>query len=868
MSPSTNFTGPPTTNWPGVPASDQATCQNQQLDLLADRIIAEMTAAWNGDSGSRPVAEDYFAQHPEISLHTPVALRVIMAELALRQHHGQTVAQRELVRRFPAWHSQLEALLASERFQSARPRPQFPEVGEVLGGFKLLAELGRGAKGVVYLAKQTTLADRPVVLKMTSWEGQEHLSLARLQHTNIVPLYDVFEFPTHGLRALCMPYLGGLALDSLLRRLQERAQPLSQRRGQDLIELVDAAQESSAVKLPRQGGGRELLSRATYVEAICWIGACLGDALQYAHERGLLHLDIKPGNVLLASDGTPLLLDFHLAHEPITPDSPRPPWFGGTPDYMSPEQRAVLVAVSARRPIPNAVDGRSDIYSLGILLYEALGNLSAARGRHALPLLHGLNPEVSIGLSDVIARCIAAESQDRYDSAGALAEDLRRHLAGLPLQGVANRSWPERWLKWRQRKPHALGRYALMGAAALGLLIGAGVVGTLGSQHWNEAQQALSRTREAYHRGDFVYAKETAEQGLAHFRYLPVQLSGGLQTLHHDLLAEHELCTRAVLGSEIHQLAEALRRLNRFEAVSKAERERLQESCQKMWDLRWPLLVHRPLRNDGEFRNQLLADLLEIALTADQLRILNVEKEAATAARQEALGTLDELERLNGHSPVFAALREQHHRALGQPQQAEAAAKRARTMPVHAAWEAYRLGRMAMDRGDLEAAAAAFGKAVKLSEGDFWSHFYRGLVNAKLGRHQDTLREFDICVALRPDVAECWFNRGLAHETLSNYSQALDDYAKAGTVKEDYADAWLNRGLLLLRLDRDAEALDQLLNALEGGAEPFAVHFALARAHQKLGNRPEALASVKRALHLNPDSPEAKALLRQLEAQQ
>ena len=110
--------------------------------------------------------------------------------------------------------------------------------------------------------------------------------------------------------------------------------------------------EREPLPVPGHGPGRQFLARASYPQAVAWIGACLADALHHAHERGLLHLDLKPSNVLLAFDGQPMLLDFHIAQEPIRPDGGLPEWLGGTPAYMSPEQRAAMQAVSAGRPVP------------------------------------------------------------------------------------------------------------------------------------------------------------------------------------------------------------------------------------------------------------------------------------------------------------------------------------------------------------------------------------------------------------------------------------------------------------------------------------------------------------------------------------
>ena len=190
----------------------------------------------------------------------------------------------------------------------------YPAVGESVADFRLLAKLGQGGHGCVFLATQISLADRPVVIKFTPLLGHEHLSLARLQHTHIMPLFSVLEDAERNLRALCMPYFGGATLARLLTALA--AQPWDQRTGQDLLRALDEAQAVAGIDLPSRDPARQFLSQASYVQAICWIGACLADALNYAHERGLVHLDVKASNVLLTADAQAMLLDFHVAREP------------------------------------------------------------------------------------------------------------------------------------------------------------------------------------------------------------------------------------------------------------------------------------------------------------------------------------------------------------------------------------------------------------------------------------------------------------------------------------------------------------------------------------------------------------------------
>jgi len=125
------------------------------------------------------------------------------------------------------------------------------------------------------------------------------------------------------------------------------------------------------------------------------------------------------------------------------------------------------------RPVPARVDGRADIYSLGLVLYEALDGPMPLPSRGSPRRLLRHNPRVSRGLADILGKCLQPDPARRYDSAAALATDLRCHLANQPLQGVRNRSWIERWRKWRRRSRtfsfSSLLMVLLLGAAAASL---------------------------------------------------------------------------------------------------------------------------------------------------------------------------------------------------------------------------------------------------------------------------------------------------------------------------------------------------------------------------------------------------------------
>jgi serine/threonine protein kinase/Flp pilus assembly protein TadD len=451
---------------------------------LVDSLAAEMAAAWR--RGERLPAEDWLARHPELLDRPEEAVRLVYEEVCLRQEHGEEVSAEELARRFPRWSAELAVLLDCHRLmQSGMPPPAFPAVGESLGDFRIVAELGRGARGRVFLATQRALADRPVVLKATPRGAHEHLSLARLQHTHIIPLHAAYEISNLKFHILCMPFLGGATLARVLDLLA--AQPVERRTGQSLLDALDAASAGAPVRLPGRGGYRPAMAAASYVEAVCLVAVCLADGLHHAHERGLVHLDLKPSNVLLAADAQPLLLDFHLAVHPLRAGQSPPEWFGGTPGYMSPEQEAACAAARQGGAVAADVDGRSDVYALGRLLYVALAGRETVPG--LMPRLCRVNPRVSTGLSDLVHRCLAERPGDRYADAAALAADLRRHLADLPLRGVPNRDLRERWRKWRRRRPSA----ALWAGLLLALAAGGAALAGAAAERYARAAPAPAR---------------------------------------------------------------------------------------------------------------------------------------------------------------------------------------------------------------------------------------------------------------------------------------------------------------------------------------------------------------------------------------
>src|SRR5436309_4360238 len=327
-----------------------------------------------------------------------------------------------------------DCVVAPDRKRSARRAKIFADFGD----YELLEVIGRGGQGVVYRARQKSL-NRTVALKVIGlghWATEAHLkrfrreaeAAARLDHPCIVPIHEVGE--REGSCYFSMNLVEGSQLDDVAKR-----EPMPLRRAAELI-----------VKLAR--------------------------AVHYAHEHGILHRDIKPGNVLLDRNGEPHLTDFGLARLVESESTvTRTLEVLGTPSYMAPEQAQGDNA---------AVSNATDVYGLGAVLYQLLtGHPPFAGGTtyETIKLLldteprlpRVLNPKIDRDLSTICLKCLEKDPKRRYSSALALAEDLERWLKHEPIlarhTGIITRG-----KKWVRRNPTS----ALLAASLVALAAAAG----------------------------------------------------------------------------------------------------------------------------------------------------------------------------------------------------------------------------------------------------------------------------------------------------------------------------------------------------------------------------------------------------------
>ena len=715
-----------------------------------------------------------------------------------------------------------------------------PRVGDEFLGFRLIGELGSGAFGRVFLATQGDLADRPVALKVAPAMDDESRTLAQLQHTNIVPIYSVHRVGS--IQAVCMPYFGSTTLLQVCDELG--SQEMMPRSGQAILGTlqgraraggrsgVDPGTSGSSeeeLKSPsglaapsRPGPSTEIrrqIERLTFVQAVLWVASRLAAGLAHAHERGIIHLDLKPANILLTDEGQPMLLDFNLAND-LKVASSAAAAIGGTLPYMSPEQ------LEAYRGRDSAVDARSDLYSLGIILFELLTGDRPFEDHHGpagqklrrmiddrmgpIPDVRVWNQEVSPAVASILRRCLDPDPSRRYQDARELLEDLECQLADLKLKHAPDPSPRERVAKWARRHPTLSSTTTLliMAIGLVGLLIGGGLLMA------RELERAEARLRH----DDF---RKTFDQ--CHFL---LNTTGG-PAGHLDLglkLASEALAAYGLDRPDPALIPAAVRSLTRDEA--RAVREELSELIQ--------LMARAAIRRADQGPSK-----------ADRARIL--AEEAAWLALAERLDP-----------QPSAALFEDRARLLdelGQPIEAEAARAQAAKIRPSSARDFYLLGVADLATGRYDRAERALRRSIELDGKRFWAWFALGTAHYDQGRYDAAAGEFDFCSILVPDFPWPRLNKGMSLARAGRLLEARIAFDRAIELAPDFVEALVDRALTSLELNDPASAVRDLDRAVALGARTPSILATRASALARKGDRAEAEKAFGQAIALGPDDP-------------
>jgi WD40 repeat protein/serine/threonine protein kinase len=522
----------------------------------------------------------------------------VAEEIAARFRHGERPALQEYLDRYPDPADDLCELFPAmvEMEQIREDRWEAGDAGqadtaaslEQLGDFRILREIGRGGMGIVYEAEQISLG-RHVALKVLPRKmllearakrrfEREAKAAAKLHHTNIVPVHGVGEHD--GLPYYVMQYIQGLGLDEVLEELRrlQRGDVLPgsppgepHRRSRPDISAAEIARSlrtgqfqpapqatvdespsdrpvealprsSSSLVLPGQSdSGAEQLQakKQTYWQRVAQLGVQVAQALAYAHSQGILHRDIKPSNLLLDTQGTVWITDFGLAKAADSDDLTHTGDIVGTLRYMGPER------------FQGQADPRSDIYSLGLTLYELLtlrpAFVETDRNQLIHRILHDESPqprqlqaEIPRDLETIVLKAIAREPAHRYATATDLAEDLKRFLEDRPIHARPASS-VERLGRWCRRNPLV----ASLMSAVFALLAAVAGVATVGYVQTRAAAEDLRRQWYAASISAMQQAWETGQVGrlralLAETETYPDR---GFEWYYCQRLCHLELCT-------------------------------------------------------------------------------------------------------------------------------------------------------------------------------------------------------------------------------------------------------------------------------------------------------------------------------------
>jgi len=453
---------------------------------------------------------------------------VLLDELAVVIRHGNEADVESFLRAHPHQEGELRSMLPTIRAMAVlgdaaatidSPVDVKCGANRVLGDFRIIREIGRGGMGVVYEAEQISLPRR-VALKVLPYAGMldprqlerfrnESRAAATLDHPGIVSIYSVG--CVRAIHFYALQYVEGQSLAEVISQLrgEREATAEASRMSQLTKDFVSGSTNREAAEKTVDQAASSTMRSATagsasstplgavgtvesraFMHSVARLGIQVAEALDHAHTRGIVHRDIKPGNLLLDTQGDVKVADFGLARFEADAGVTMTGDIVGTLRYMSPEQTL------GKRVV---VDHRTDIYSLGVTLYELLTLEPPFRGNDRRALLRQiafdeptaprkLNRAIPTELETVVLKAIAKEPNDRYDTAEDFAEDLRRYLVGRP---ILARRVTFSGLTWRLVK-----RNPLISSLTALLLIVTTFTAVAGWTHAQKLRMALFRTEK------------------------------------------------------------------------------------------------------------------------------------------------------------------------------------------------------------------------------------------------------------------------------------------------------------------------------------------------------------------------------------
>ena len=870
-------------------------------DAVAELFCIDLERRWRHAVGKS--VYEYQRQYPKVFSNPRLLQQLAFEEYRVRDQLGDSVSRAEYAERYrvatQSWPPATETCRVPYQVPHVRPRPTATEldVGDWFLDFEILERLSPCRLGAVYLARQKQLGERPVVLKLSAEVRTELDCLSRLQHTDVVPIHSVHEYD--GVQAVCMPFYGRLTLADVLSCLCNRKSCRPPQRVNALMAALDGSASTVSeiadvvkqehVAVSTTGGPTDVLKEMSFEQVAIWLALRLAEALGHAHDRGIVHRDVKPANILMSHDGHPMLLDFNLSkrvdsvakdsryrkryvfedRHDVARESPNeaPREFGGTLAYMPPEQLCALANGEGD------VDAQSDLYALGIVLFELLtGRLPFNRAGHSqfiaftallaagekkLPAIREHDPKLSPATESIIQRCLAPQLEDRYQSAHELCEDLRRQLEWRPLMHAPDRNPRERIRKWFRRHPFALS----FGGLALTLIVA--LITALGLLSVRSHRVAEFEAKDRYLR--FQELTNWAQSSLIAPLSSAVCLEDGLE--------------RARTALEIYEPLSLVPLNPKSTLRDSAEYRRLTATQQatlsrQLRDLLF-LVAQVPLqrsRNNGtvpalqssdakppSYASALNANLVAqdlspreavpSVLIRQQIELLSALNQSDSAAERRR--QLDARPRVDDdYLAAVAAIHEGNHETAGIHVR-RLLAERPSVFSVRflAAFAAF-------SARDYQLAEEALTGCTVIWPESFFGHYYRGLTRLKRNNASGAERDFSVALELSGGEADVRFNRAVARLQLEDAAGALADLDTSLALAPKFCRAWLTRSRIHLALGNLEQAESDRTQGLD--CEPrFAIgwyHRGMARRHdQPLA----ALSDFDRALELCPELPRA-----------
>ena len=731
-----------------------------------------------------------------------------------------------------------------------------------IGPYRLVEELARGGMGVVYRAQapdglavalKLLLSHRAANAQARQRFQAEAHTLARLRHPNVVAIVGVGEH--EGAPWIALEYVLGQSLEDRLR--------------------------TGPLPIP---------------EALA-VARDLAKALNYVHTCGVLHRDLKPGNVLLSADGA-RLTDFGLAKDPSasTHKLTATGAFLGTPGYWPPEQA---------RGDGAAIGPHSDLYGLGAVLYACLtGEPPVNAPTLQAYLMDEVNyqpipprtrrPEVPAWLDEICMRCLQRDPRLRPRSAGEVEQALLRGagpvepatfpkpalVVALLLTVVAS-LWLVLWNRPRPVADPPSAQQPTPEPSAARLV--AQAVDLRDAERYAEALPLLDQAVELAPEAASVYAYR------GEVRERTGQLDAALtdfdRALELDPSVRAAWVRRASVRARLGRSEAAIADYSEAIRLDPENAEAYCERAQLGFDLRLspdqvladyaraleldPTLVDAYFHRSVAYAKlgrwaEALADL-DQAIQLDGTNHRQFTNRAAVKRELEdyrgALADLDHAEGFAPHDPRLHLNRGMCLLQLGELQRAGASLERAISIDAALATAHYWLGRTRAEQGRLGEAIAAFDATLSLRGDDVAALFGRGLAHAGLGDHAAAVADFDEALTLSPEHALALYNRGNSKAALGRRTEAIEDYGRAIRVLPTHAGAYCNRGVLKRKLGDHAGALADYSRAIQLGPDDFEPLLNRGNLLAELGRSAEAAADFRALLELDdlPASTRAHA---------